>query len=164
MRKMKIAYVDSQNIHKQMWRHGLEVDWKSFLKYCQSKYDIDRVKIFLWYLPKYTSFYRYLEHLWYIVVLKRTWILPDGSIKWNVDIDIAIHVLDDYYEEVLDQFILVSCDWDFASLVERSKKKNIFDRVMVADIQRSSKLLRKVSWSMINDLMDVSTIYRKKAI
>ena len=98
---MKIVYIDSQNIHKSIEELWWIIDWELFYKYLCKKFEVQEIKIFLWYVKKYEIFYKRLKEIWYNVILKESMILENWNIKWNVDIDIAIHVILDIYETYL---------------------------------------------------------------
>jgi hypothetical protein len=87
---MKVVYIDAQNIHKATQDIGWKIDWELFFLYMKRKFEVVEVKIFFWYVPKYKHLYEFLRKIGYTVVFKETLILPNGDIKWNVDIDIAI--------------------------------------------------------------------------
>jgi hypothetical protein len=60
------------------------------------------------------------------MLYKKTLILPNGEIKGNVDIDIAIQSVIDSYDKDLQQAYLITNDGDYNSLVDFFKSKNIF--------------------------------------
>ncbi len=104
--EMKIVYIDSQNIHKWIQDyHGWIIDWRRFFIYLKDKYLVDEIKIFFWFLKEQRWLYKKLKKIWYKICFKDTLILPDGSIKWNVDIDIVIFSLKDYYEKSFQKLI-----------------------------------------------------------
>ncbi|MCQ4142265.1 MULTISPECIES: hypothetical protein [unclassified Chryseobacterium] len=74
---------------------GWVIDRKSFFLYTQKKFNIHKAKIFFGYVSQYETLYKQLRSHGYEVIFKETMVLPNGDIKGNVDIDIAIQgVLD----------------------------------------------------------------------
>lgn len=148
-----IVYIDAQNVHKslEVYQDWL-IDWERFLVYLREKFKADEVKIFFWFVPKYQRLYKHLEFLWYTLCFKETLVLPDGKIKWNVDIDIAIFAVQDFYEWNISQAILVTGDGDYNSLVDFWKSKWVFSHVLVPGIKNSSVLLRRVAWKHLIDI------------
>jgi len=159
---MKIMYIDSQNIHKSILDLWWKIDWEKYYNYVKNKYEIDNIKIFLWYMKKYENFYRNLSNIWYEVVFKETLVLPDGTIKWNVDIDIAIQVLLDLFEWKLTKAYIVSWDGDYNTLVDLLKVRWILWKVFIPNKKKSSKLIRKSAWSDIITLESIKYFIEKK--
>lgn len=144
---MKILYIDSQNIHKAILEIWWKIDWEKFYNYTKKKYKVDEIKMFVWYLQKFENFYKKLENIWYTLVFKKASILPNGEIKGNVDVDICIESLKDFYEKKAEIMYLASGDGDFNNLVDFMKEKNTFWKVFIPNKEKSSKLLRKSAGS-----------------
>lgn len=160
---MKIVYIDAQNIHKSLQvYHSWTLDRKRFFIYCKEKFQADTIKIFFWYVPKYSSLYKKLKDYGYVVCFKETLILPDGTIKGNVDIDIAIIALQDYYESNIDQTFLVTWDGDYNSLIEFFIKKNIFWSVLVPWVENSSVLLKRAAKKQLIDIAPMKKKLQKE--
>ncbi|MDR0860166.1 MAG: hypothetical protein LBO09_04210 [Candidatus Peribacteria bacterium] len=95
---MNILYIDAQNIHKSTQEMGRIIDRGAFLAYTKRKFTIEKAKIFFGYVARYETLYQQLRTFGYDVIFKETMILPNGDIKGNVDIDIAIHSILDVVE------------------------------------------------------------------
>ena len=143
---MRIMYIDSQNVHKVIEKIWWIIDREKFYNYSKEKFQLDKIKFFVWYIEKYEDFYNNLRNIWYDLVYKKAIILPDWTTKWNVDIDIAISSLVDFYENDLEKFYLVSSDWDYNTLVELMSKKSILWRVKIPSTQSASILLKKAAF------------------
>jgi len=159
---MKIVYIDSQNIHKWIEELWWLIDWELFYKYMKRKFLVEKVKIFLWYVPRYNKFYEKLKTIWYEIVFKDTLILPNWTIKWNVDIDIAIQAMLDIFEWNLEKAYLITWDWDFNSLVDLLKNRDLLWRVLIPNRKKASKLLKKSAWPDIQILEDIKYFIEKK--
>ncbi len=158
---MKIAYIDVQNIHRKTVDFNWVIDWNKFLVYLKQNCKTDIVYYAVWYLSKYDKFYNYLSSLWYSLLFKKVTILPNWSIKWNVDVDIAIRSLFDFFEEWLEKAIIVSNDGDYNTLVDVLRKKWVFDRLMIIDYTSASKQLRKSAWPYIQDIQRIKHLIEK---
>lgn len=158
---MKVVYIDSQNIHKAIEELWWIIDWELFYQYLVKKFEVQEIKIFLWYIKKYEKFYSQLKEVWYQVIYKETMVLENGTIKWNVDIDIAIHVMLDMFEWWLQKAYLVTWDWDYNTLVDLLKSKNLFGRVLVPNRKKASKLLKKSAWPDIQIIEDIRYFIEK---
>lgn len=146
---MKIVYIDAQNLHRKTLDYHWLIDWAKFYIYLRQNCNVDIVYYAVWYIPKYIGLYKYLSSLWYTLLFKKVTFLPNGDIKWNVDIDIAIRSLLDLFEEWLEKAIIVSNDWDYNTLVDLLRERNAFAFLMVADHKTASKQLRKSAWPYI---------------
>ncbi len=158
---MKVVYIDSQNIHKAIEELWWIIDWELFYQYLVKKFEVQEIKIFLWYIKIYEKFYSQLKEVWYQVIYKETMVLENGTIKWNVDIDIAIHVMLDMFEWWLKKAYLVTWDWDYNTLVDLLKSRNLLGRVLVPNRKKASKLLKKSAWSDIQILEDIRYFIEK---
>lgn len=158
---MKIVYIDSQNIHKSIEELWWIIDWELFYKYLCKKFEVQEIKIFLWYVKKYEKLYKRLKEIWYNVILKESMILENWNIKWNVDIDIAIHVILDIYETNLEKAYLVTWDWDYNTLVNLLKSRKLLWRVLIPNRKKASKLLKKSAWADIQTLEDLRYFLEK---
>ena len=104
----------------------------------------------MWYIAKYDDFYNKLEWYWYTMLFKQTTIKADGSIKWNVDIDIAIRVILDMCEWDLQQAHIVTNDGDYNTLVQICQERWILGYLIYPDQKLSSILLRKITHKSID--------------
>ena len=158
----KIVYIDSQNIHASTQELWWIVDWGKFHIYMQQKYNIDECKIFFWYIQKYDTFYEKLRNIGYTVIFKKVLILPNWETKWNVDIDIAIHAILDIFENNLWAWFLVTWDWDYNTLVDTLKQKQLLGKVIIPNKEKSSKLLRRSAGAHILTLEQIKYFLEKQ--
>jgi len=158
---MKVVYIDSQNIHKAIEELWWIIDWELFYEYMIKKFEVEEIKIFFWYMKKYDSFYTRLEQIWYKVIHKETLVLWNWTIKWNVDIDIAIQVMLDIFEWWLQKVYLVTWDWDYNTLVDLLKSRQLLWRVLIPNRKKASKLLKKSAWPDIQVLEDIRYFIEK---
>jgi len=153
---MLIAYIDAQNIFQGTKWLGRIIDWKKIYEYLQKRYNIELIKIFFWYLPKYKAFYDFLKRVGYDVIFKEVTIHTDGTIKWNVDIDIAIHAVLDLQKCTM-AFLLSSYS-DYNTLIDLWHDQWKLWKVIVTDISKTAKVLRKASRWKIQSLSDIRAI------
>lgn len=158
---MKIVYIDAQNIHKGIQELWWIIDWVKLFYYLKKRYDVDQILIFFWYLPKYQYLYTFLSKTWYKVVFKEITVHADGSIKGNVDIDIAIRAMNDIMRDSLDEAYLMTTDSDFNSLIYEFRRRNVRWKLIVTHFLKTSKYLRKASGDVIQALTDIKHIIQK---
>lgn len=160
---MNIVYIDAQNVHRSTQDLGWKVDWSKLNIYFQKKLWLTKLKIFFWYVPKYEYLYSELRSFGYEVIFKETLILPNGEIKGNVDIDIAISVLLDLFESWLDRAYLVTWDGDYNTLVDLLRIRKKFGRVYVPHPKKASKLLKKSAGPHVQNLEELRYLIEKRA-
>jgi uncharacterized LabA/DUF88 family protein len=88
--------------------------------------------------------------------------LPNGEIKGNVDIDIAIHCILDLLEGGLVKAYLATGDGDYNTLVNLLRQRNTLGRVLVPHREKASKLLKKSAGPGIQVLEDLRFFIEKK--
>jgi len=159
---MKIMYIDAQNVHRSTQDVWWIIDWSLFYDYVQHKFGPVVVKIFFWYIARYETLYSQLRKIGYEVVFKETMILPNGEIKGNVDIDIAIITMLDLCEQWLVTAYLVTWDGDYNTLVHLLRERWVLGRVLIPHRDKASKLLKKAAWPDIQVLEDIRYFIEKK--
>lgn len=157
-----VVYIDAQNIHKSTQDVWWTIDWKEFFDYMKRKFEVNIIKIFLGYVERYETLYTKLRDAWYEIVFKETMLLPDWNIKWNVDIDIAIHAILDLVEWWLKKAYLVTGDWDYNILVKLFRDREVLWRVFIPHRDKASKLLKKAAWPHVQVLEDIRYFIEKK--
>jgi uncharacterized LabA/DUF88 family protein len=158
----KIAYIDAQNVHKAIEELWWILDWWLFYVYLQEKFQIDICKIFIGYVPKYESLYAYLYTLWYVLVFKKVSQKYDGTIKWNVDVDLTMHVMEDLLTGVLEKWYIISGDSDYNTLIERLRNEFKLGRLIVPNLDKTSSYLRHSAGNNIQSLQDLKHRIKKE--
>jgi len=110
------AFIDSQNLNLGVKSQGWNLDWRKFRQYLRNKYNVSKVFLFIGYKPGNEFLYTHMQQMGYVVILKPTLELPDGTVKGNVDAELVLHAMIEYprYEKA----IIVSGDGDFYCLIE----------------------------------------------
>ena len=142
---MKIVYIDASNLKNWVKDSDWELDYKSFYFWLKDKFQATKVVLFMWMVPKYTDLYNYLQSIWYDIVFKPTSVIKNKKIKWNVDWELILEAMKDFYEKKLENFILVSGDWDYHCLVEFFKQKNLKINIIAPNKTYLSYLLNKLN-------------------
>ena len=91
--------------------------------------------------------YTQMQEMGYIVILKPTLELPDGTVKGNVDAELVLHAMIEYPN--YDKAIIVSGDGDFHCLVEHLHLKDKLLKIIVPN-KKYSSLLKKFSNLIVN--------------
>lgn len=87
------AFIDSQNLNLGVKSLGWNLDWKKFRQYLKNKFHIEKALLFIGYKPGNEKLYTSLQQFGYLVVLKPTLELPDGTVKGNVDAELVLHTM-----------------------------------------------------------------------
>jgi len=150
------AYIDGANLHKGAESLGWQIDYKKFYVWLKDKYRIKRAYIFMGYRPGFGKMYARMREAGFLVRFKEVIVTPDGKIKGNCDTDMAVRSVQDVYESVFDQAIIVSSDGDFYSLVEYLKGKDKMASVL-SPYNNCSTLLMKIGVPIayLNDFRDL---------
>jgi uncharacterized LabA/DUF88 family protein len=159
-RKVVYAFIDSQNLNLGIKSLGWSLDWWKFRQYLKSKYNVTKAFLFIGYKVGNENLYTFLQKLDYIIVLKPTLELPDGTVKGNVDADLVLHTMIEFpnYQKA----IIVSNDGDFRSLVEYLYKHNKLHRVLVPNKQYSRLLMLFNNFIVRLDLLKNKLSFNKK--
>lgn len=155
-------FIDGANLYKGMKSKTEELDYAKFHRYLTDKYRPKAIYIFIGKVATHQSLYDYLEQCGYKLVFKETLQTKDGEIKGNVDAELVVQSLEDFYEIDYEQGVLVSGDGDFACLIDFWKRKNIKPRILAPNKKYCSYLLRKqnISLTYLND-PDIFEIIKK---
>lgn len=139
---MVYAFIDSQNLNLGVKSQGWQLDFRKFRQYLTDKHHVSKAYLFIGYKSGNEALYTKLQQDGYVVILKPTLELKDGTVKGNVDAELVLHsmiTLSRY-----DRAIIVSGDGDFHCLIEylEAKRKLLY---VLAPNKHYSSLLRKFS-------------------
>lgn len=142
---MNYTYIDSQNLNLGIQSLGWKLDYKRFCIYLKEKYKIEIAYLFIGYLPENQDLYDNLQKAGYILKFKP--VLPDreGNHKGNIDADLVLQVMIDYYEKNFNKAVIVSSDGDFYCLVKFLYRNNSLLNVMSPYKDTCSTLLKKTA-------------------
>lgn len=107
------AFIDSQNLNLGVRSLGWKLDWRKFRQYLRNKYNVTKAFTFIGYKAGNEELYTGLQQMGYLVILKPTLELPDGTVKGNVDAELVLHTMIEYKN--YQKAIIVSGDGDFRS-------------------------------------------------
>lgn len=156
------AFIDSQNLNLGIRSEGWKLDWRKLRHYLRQKYNVTNAYLFVGYKPGNETLYTKMQQAGYIVVLKPTLELPDGSVKGNVDAELVLHAMIEYknYEKA----VIVSGDGDFHCLVEYLEKQNKLLRVLAPNKKYSTLLHAFNKYIVRADLLRKALEYKKTKI
>lgn len=136
------AFIDSQNLNLGIKSQGWKLDWRKFRQYLRNKYNVTKAFAFIGYKPGNEALYTQIQKMGFMVILKPTLELPDGTVKGNVDAELVLHTMIEFNN--YHKAIIVSGDGDFYCLVEYlSKKAKLL--LVLAPNQYYSRLLKPFS-------------------
>lgn len=159
---MKIVYIDAQNTHKAIQRAGRMIDWQKFFIYLTENCKADQIFFAVWYRKEYEWLYHELSGYGYTMLFKKTTLLPDWSIKWNVDIDIAIRVILDLFECGLHQAYIMTNDGDYNTLVDLLVDRGKLWHIITPNHKEASRLLKQSAWWRIQDVQRIKHLVEKQ--
>ncbi len=134
------AFIDSQNLNLGVQSLGWRLDWRKFRHYLRNKYNVSKAYTFIGYKAGNEALYIKMQQMGYMVVLKPSMVLPNKTVKGNVDAELVLHTM--IHLKEYDKAIIVSGDGDFHCLVEYLEQQNKLLHILVPN-RHYSKLLRK---------------------
>ena len=157
---MKVyAFIDSQNLNLGVQSQGWKLDWRKFRQYLKNKYNVSEAYLFIGYKPGNEMLYTNLQKMGFLLILKPTMILPDKSVKGNVDAELVLHSMIQFPN--YDKAIIVSGDGDFFCLVEYLESKNKLLHILTPN-KKYSKLFKPYSSFIIQVDWLKSNLEQKK--
>ena len=139
--KKNFAFIDSQNLNLAIRSQGWILNFGRFRQYLKDKYRVNKAFLFIGYVAGNERIYTTLQKQGYIVIFKPTLELPGGKVKGNVDTELVLHSMIEYYN--YDKAIIVSNDGDFYCLVEYLNDQGKLFKLIIPNRNQYSSLLRK---------------------
>jgi len=136
------AFIDSQNLNLGVRSLGWKLDWRKFRQYLRNKYNVEEAYLFIGYKPGNQELYTSLQKMGFLLIFKPTMVLPDKTVKGNVDAELVLHTMIQYKN--YDKAIIVSGDGDFFCLVEYLVQKKKLLHLLAPNIHYS-KLFKPYS-------------------
>lgn len=140
---MIYAFIDSQNLNLGINSLGWKLDFGKFRLFLRNKYNVEKIYLFIGYIPQNVQLYQTLQEFGYILIFKSVLAIKKGkktTYKGNVDAELVLHAMINYH--TYDKAIIVSGDGDFFCLIEYLAGNNKLEKIIVPNPKYSS-LLRK---------------------
>lgn len=142
------AFIDSQNLNLSIRSLGWKLDFRRFRRYLFDKYRVTKAFLFIGYLSNQHELYKHLRKSGYILIYKPVLKYGKDSIKGNVDAELVLHTMIEYYH--FNQAMIITGDGDFYCLVDYLNKKNKLLKLLVPDSAKYSKLLKSLAPNKID--------------
>lgn len=155
MKKQKdvvYAFIDSQNLNlgtsKDIKRNnhliykGWKLDYKKFKKYLEDKFRVQKIFLFIGYIPQNETLYKHLKSMGYKLVYKPTVKDNQGKPKGNVDAELVLYATAIEYQHY-DKAVIVSGDGDFYCLHDYLKKSKKLYKIIIPNRKSESSLLKE---------------------
>lgn len=139
------AYIDSQNLNLGIQSLGWRLDYRKFRRYLLEKYSVKFAYLFIGFIPQNQELYSSLQKSGYILKFKPVLPNQDGGHKGNVDADIVLQVIIDYFEKNFDMAVLVTSDGDFYSTVNFLYERGKLEKVISPYYKTCSTLLKSTA-------------------
>lgn len=143
--KNNYAFIDSQNLNMGIRSLGWLLDYRKFRVYLKEKYGVVRAYLFIGYIPENNDMYSSLQKSGFILKFKPVLPNKDGLKKGNVDADLVLQAIVDFFENKFDKAVIVTSDGDFYSLVKYIYDRNRLKAVISPYKKTCSTLLRKTA-------------------
>lgn len=139
------AYIDSQNLNLGIQSLGWRLDYRKFRTYLLEKYSVTIAYLFIGFIPQNQELYSSLQKSGYILKFKPVLPNQDGGHKGNVDADMVLQIVIDYFEKNFDTAVLITSDGDFYSTVNFLYEKGKLNKVISPYYKTCSTLLKKTA-------------------
>ena len=96
-------------------------------------------------IPKNAKLYNFLQNIGYDIIFRPTLTNKDGKTKGNVDSEMVLHIISDFYEKRTGSVVLVTGDGDFYCVVDFLKNKNMSIKIIAPNGQFLSYLLKQTN-------------------
>lgn len=140
-RQNNYAFIDSQNLNLAIQEQGWKLDFLRFRRYLKDKYKITEAFLFIGYVWKNQDLYKNLQKSGYILIFKPTLVLPNETVKGNVDAELVLHTMIEYNN--YDKALIVTGDGDFYCLIDYLIKQEKLLKLMIPNKYKFSSLFRK---------------------
>jgi uncharacterized LabA/DUF88 family protein len=140
------VFIDVQNLYlcvRSVFGNQAKINYRALKEFLSQNGAVVRMTAFTCYDPENHSqleFIHALSLMGYRVVAKPVKRLPDGSIKANMDMEMAIEIMSQ--APFLDEVILVTGDGDFTPLVDQLARMGKLTKVIGPDKLTSPELIR----------------------
>jgi len=139
------VFIDGQNIETGLRLQGLELDFQLLFNYLKTKYKVKKV----YYCAKFSmhssrkKFFKELKTIGYEMIFSSGMGngRKDGSHKVNVDADLIVQAMKDYFLQEKFGLILLSGDGDFVPLIRFFEDQNQFVKIITASKISTSNML-----------------------
>ncbi|MDP2598308.1 MAG: NYN domain-containing protein [Candidatus Liptonbacteria bacterium] len=137
------AFVDSQNVHKGIESLGWTLDWRKFRIHLLEKYSVKTAYLFIGFMPEHNDMYADLQKAGFVLKFKPVLSASTARIKGNVDADLVLQAMIDYYS--YDKAVVVTSDGDFYSLIRHLHDNDKLRIVLSPYVKTCSTLLKKTA-------------------
>lgn len=141
--KKEIVYVfiDSQNLNLSIRDQGWKLDFAKFKKYIEDRFKPKKIFFFIGFVRDNLNLYKYLKNLGYTLIFKPTLKTRDEKVKGNVDAELVLHSMIEYWN--YNKAIIISGDGDFHCLIKHLSNRNKLHKLIIPNKYKYSSLLRK---------------------
>jgi uncharacterized LabA/DUF88 family protein len=139
------AFIDSNNLNLGVKSMGWDLDFKKFRIYLKEKYSISIAYLFIGFIQENQVLYTNLQKDGYVLKFKPVLRNKDGSCKGNIDADLVLQTIIDFYENNFDQAVIITSDGDFYSLVQFLYEQGRLQKVISPYLKTCSPLLKNTA-------------------
>lgn len=149
------VFIDSQNVNLAIRDQGWDLDWNRLLRHLMKKYHVDKIYLFIGYIPSNQPLYTRLQTIGYILIFKPVLELKSGRKKGNVDAELVLQAMIEFphYEKA----IIITWDGDFACLVRYLREQWKLKLLIVPNQSKYSSFLRIEARGNIDSLTNKRT-------
>lgn len=148
--KKNIAYIDASNLKFGILHTGWQMDYKHFRSWLRDKFEIDRAILFIGFIEENQDMYSLLQDGGFEIIFRPTFKNKNGEVKGNVDGELILQIVKDYYTGLLQKCILVASDGDYHCAVEFLKEEGVEVGIISPNMSRLSFLLKRTNVPIVD--------------
>jgi uncharacterized LabA/DUF88 family protein len=141
--KNNFAYIDGNNLYRNIKNDGWSVDLYKFRKWLSDKFGVTRAYYFIGLVPKETNLYATLQKAGYTIIFKEVVYDGIGKPKGNCDADLVLQSAVDAFENNCQKQVIVTSDGDYACLVKFLKEKEKIQTILSPGKNNQCSILLK---------------------
>ena len=143
--KKNVCYIDGANLHRGISELGWKLDYVRFRIWLKEKYGISRAYLFIGFIPQNQDLYSSLQKSGYILKFKPVLPNQEGGHKGNVDADLVLQIVIDFFEKNFEKAVLITSDGDFYSVVKFLYERGRLEKVISPYYKTCSTLLKSTA-------------------
>jgi uncharacterized LabA/DUF88 family protein len=131
------CFIDGQNIETELLKSSQRIDWKLLFEYLQTRHKCSRIIVFLKNSKYRNNFYNSLKKIGYEVELS-----DFSGKKVNIDGDLIVSSLVEYFQDQKYNLFLFSGDGDFAPLLRFFESSGMYTKVFACSTSISGNIIK----------------------
>jgi len=160
-RERNWAFLDMQNLYKEVSKRNWKINWKIFRQYLEKKYNVTKAIGFLGYMKENEHVYQFLKRAGFILEFRMVNRLKNGEVKGNVDVDLVAYALNNIND--YNKAIIIADDCDYCGIINNLKMQNKLSLIISSHSKnKTSNLIKRIASEFILSIDSIRHIIEYK--